>query len=126
MALAATTTKPAGPSSMATTQVAPTTVRGKQAKDAAVFKKGVPKQPVNFPPYEVTENHNVLSAVERQKLYEQHQNFKIFPSGGEDGHIRDYTRQIPYNSDKKTFHGRTGRGGFEREWPSSTLLSELY
>lgn len=85
------------------------------AKDAAILQRGPVKEPVNYAPYECNENNGILSKAERKELIEQHKRFKIFPSGGEEGQIYDYVRHIPYNSEKKTFFGKTGREGFERE-----------
>ena len=97
--------------------------RQKMAKDAAIFQRGPVKQPVNYAPYECNENNGILSKAERKELMEQHKRFKIFPSGGDEGQIYDYVRHIPYNSEKKTFFGKTGREGFERKsYP--VLLSE--
>ncbi|KAF1349558.1 transcription regulator HTH, apses-type DNA-binding domain-containing protein, partial [Delphinella strobiligena] len=82
-------------------------------KDAAIFQRGPVKEAVNYAPYECNENNGILSKAERKELIEQHKRFKIFPSGGEEGQIYDYVRHIPYNSEKKTFFGKTGREGFE-------------
>lgn len=90
-------------------------MRQKPAKDAALFSKGQAKEPVNYPPYECQENNGVLNRAERQELVAQHKRFRIYPSGGDEGLIYDYVRHIPYNSEKKTFFGKTGREGFERK-----------
>lgn len=93
----------------------PANVRQKVPKDAALFQHGVAKEPVNYAPYECTENNGILSSLERKELVYQHKRFQIYPSGGQEGLIYDYVRHIPYNSEKKTFFDDTGREGFERE-----------
>lgn len=90
------------------------TKRPKLVKDAAVFVRGTPKEPINYPPYECTEDAICLSPQQQEELAKQHELFKIFPNGcGEDGLISDYQRHIPYSSEKKSFFGKTNRDAFE-------------
>lgn len=91
------------------------------AKDAAVFHRSPVKGEVNYAPYECTERDITLNKAQRQELQEQHRRFRIFPSGGEEGLIGDYVRHVPYNSEKKSFFGKTGRDAFERELQSKSL-----
>ena len=86
--------------------------KSKPAKDAAVFERRDPKEPVNYPPFECIDDNGVLNRADRQELVEKHKQFNLF--SGNEGLIRKYTRHIPYNSEKKAF-GKTGREGFERE-----------
>lgn len=118
----ANSTRSQGPAAFSLSPRAPATpssgtnVRQKPAKDAAIFQKGLAKEAI-YEPYECDspDRDGVLSTVELQELREKQKQFKIFPAGGDDGKIRDFVRRIPYSSDKKTFHGKTGRAGFECE-----------
>ena len=71
----------------------------KLAKDAPIFSKGTTKGEVRFPPHE----------ERTPELLEEHKKFQMYPLG----HIGDYCRHIPYNSEKKSFMGKTGRESFE-------------
>ena len=73
----------------------------KVSKPTATRVKGQAKGEVKYPPYESVDDE--LAAA-----YEQ---FKVQPIG----HISDYPKRIPYSSEKKTFHLKTGRNGFEGE-----------
>lgn len=88
--------------------------RQKLVKDAAVFVRGNVKGAVNYPPFECTEDAICLSEAQKDELATQHQCFEVFPSGhGNQGHIGDYVRHIPYSSEKKSFFGKTGREAFD-------------
>ncbi|KAK5138639.1 hypothetical protein LTR04_004324, partial [Oleoguttula sp. CCFEE 6159] len=87
--------------------------RARVAKDAAVFTKAQVKGEVKYPPTECTDDASGLNKQQRTELAEQHRRFKIWPNGGKEGKIRDFTRHIPYCSEKKSFFGKTGRNGFE-------------
>ena len=69
------------------------------SKAAATSVKAEPKGEINFPPYE-EQDQAIAAAYER---------FDVKPVG----HICDYPKRIPYNSEKKTFQQKTGRDGFE-------------
>jgi hypothetical protein len=71
----------------------------KLSKDAAVFTRGTIRGECRYPP---CENRDEVLAV-------HHQQFEIHPMG----HIADYPRHIPYNSEKKSFLNNTGRESFE-------------
>ena len=71
----------------------------KVAKDAAVFSKGKIQGPIRYPPHE-TYDAEVLEELE---------SFSVYPLG----RIAEFHRHIPYNSDKKAFLEKTGRGAFE-------------
>ena len=71
----------------------------KMSKDAAIFAKGKTKGEIRYRPCEIQTN----------EIAAQHERFKVFPMG----HIADYCRHIPYNSDKKSFLEKTGRESFE-------------
>ncbi|KAF2840028.1 DNA-binding domain of Mlu1-box binding protein MBP1 [Patellaria atrata CBS 101060] len=73
--------------------------RGKPAKDAAIFVKAKFNGPVRFPPHEADGD---------EELRSHHKSFQIHPMG----HIGEYCRNIPYQSEKKDFLARTGRDGF--------------
>ncbi|KAJ9236315.1 hypothetical protein DTO166G5_4077 [Paecilomyces variotii] len=71
----------------------------KVAKDAPIFTRGKTRGVVRYPPCE--EQDEVLA--------EEHRRFEIHPMG----HIAEYPRHIPYNSEKKSFQEKTGRESFE-------------
>ncbi|TKA74115.1 hypothetical protein B0A55_07084 [Friedmanniomyces simplex] len=88
--------------------------RTKLVKDAAIFVRGTPKEPVKYPPYECTEDSICLSDHAMEDLAQQQERFAVFPSGrGDEGLVADYQRHIPYSSEKKMFHGKTNRDAFE-------------
>lgn len=68
-------------------------------KDAAIFAKGKIKGQIRYPPCELQDEDMAV----------QHRRFQVFPMG----HIADYCRHIPYNSEKKSFLEKTGRESFE-------------
>jgi len=68
-------------------------------KDGAVFAKGKIKGEVNFPPFERLDAETIRE-VEK---------FQVYPLGK----IQEYSRHIPYNSEKKSFLEKTGRESFE-------------
>jgi len=72
----------------------------KMTKDAAIFAKGKIKGRIRYPPCEVQDD---------DELAVQHERFRVYPMG----HIADYCRHIPYNSEKKSFLEKTGRESFE-------------
>ncbi|KAI5249003.1 hypothetical protein E4T43_01114 [Aureobasidium subglaciale] len=92
---------------------ASSSLRQKIAKDAPVFNRNPARGEVNYAPFEVSDICALLSKRERQELAEQHRRFNIFPSGSDQGLIRDFVRHIPYNSEKKAFSDKTGREAFE-------------
>lgn len=71
----------------------------KMCKDGAVFARGKTNGVVRFPPHEAP----------NEEIAAQHKRFQIYPMG----HIGDYCRHIPYNSEKKSFQEKTGRESFE-------------
>ncbi|EER44381.1 APSES transcription factor Xbp1 [Histoplasma capsulatum H143] len=71
----------------------------KISKDAAVFTRGRTRGELRYPPCE----------YQNQELAEAHREFQIHPMG----HITEYPRHIPYNSEKKSFLEKTGRESFE-------------
>ncbi len=74
----------------------------KMTKDAAIFAKGKIKGQIRYPPCEMQDEEIAL----------QHRRFQVYPMG----HIADYCRHIPYNSEKKSFLEKTGRESFEGLW----------
>ena len=83
--------------------------RQKIPKDAPIFSEGNRTVGnVNFPPHEAGEDHELLH---------QHRRFQIYPLGEIS---RKGVRHIPYNSDKKAFHEKTGREAFESRFSSSS------
>lgn len=72
--------------------------KSKMPKDGAIFKLGKPKGEVRYPPCEERD----------EELLKIHREFKLHPLGN----IADYPRHIPYNSQKKDFHEKTGRDSF--------------
>jgi hypothetical protein len=82
----------------------------KMTKDGAVFVKGKIKGEVNFPPFERLDEETIRE-VEK---------FQVHPLGK----IREYSRHIPYNSEKKSFLEKTGRESFEgKKFDSSRSLT---
>ncbi|KZF25189.1 hypothetical protein L228DRAFT_265664 [Xylona heveae TC161] len=71
----------------------------KVAKDAAIFAKGKARGQVRYPPFEAVDEESAS----------HHRRFQMFPMG----HIAEYCRHIPYNSEKKSFLEKTGRESFE-------------
>lgn len=71
----------------------------KVSKDAAVFVKGNVRGIVRYNACEYRDT----------ELAKAHEQFKLYPMGN----IQDFPRHIPYNSDKKSFMEKTGRGSFE-------------
>ena len=71
----------------------------KMSKDAAIFARGKIQGEVRFPPCEEQD----------EKLAVEHRRFSVYPMG----QISEYRRHIPYNSEKKSFLAKTGRGAFE-------------
>ncbi|KAF3389253.1 hypothetical protein F1880_004503 [Penicillium rolfsii] len=72
--------------------------RSKASKDGAVFRPGPIQGELRYPPHE-----------ERTPLLEEeHRKADLKPFGN----IADYPRHIPYQSEKKSFHERTGRDSF--------------
>ncbi|OJD26213.1 hypothetical protein ACJ73_02412 [Blastomyces percursus] len=71
----------------------------KVSKDAAVFTRGRTRGELRYPPCE----------YQNPELAAAHKVFQIHPMG----HITEYPRHIPYNSEKKSFLEKTGRESFE-------------
>ncbi|KAI9710071.1 MAG: hypothetical protein M1828_002218 [Chrysothrix sp. TS-e1954] len=72
--------------------------RLKEVKDAPKYEEGQPIGSVSYPPFEA-ETLDMLGHYER---------FNIRPMGC----IAKYPRNIPYSSEKKRFHVKTGRDSF--------------
>jgi len=68
-------------------------------KDGAVFSKGKVKGEVNYAPFEQFDDETLREI----------QKFEVYPLGK----IQEYSRHIPYNSEKKSFLEKTGRESFE-------------
>lgn len=79
--------------------------KAKLPKDAAVFRAGKTQGVVRYPPCEDRD----------QQLAQIHRQHKLHPMKG----IAQYPRNIPYQSDKKTFQERTGRESFQGGYQSS-------
>ncbi|KAJ5918045.1 hypothetical protein N7454_010420 [Penicillium verhagenii] len=72
--------------------------KSKTPKDGAIFKIGKPIGEVRYPPCEDRD----------EALLQIHREYKLYPLGN----ISDFPRHIPYNSQKKDFHEKTGRDCF--------------
>lgn len=110
------TTRELVPPTRLGTPVAPSAAKKqKLAKDAPVFTQGTPLKPVNYEPFESTEDAVTLTNAQQQELRHQHERFGIWPNGrdADGGRIRDYVKHIPYQSEKKGFFAQTGRNAFE-------------
>lgn len=92
----------------------PPAKKQKVSKDAAVFTKGKTKGELRYPPCEY-QNAEIGSA---------HRAFELHPMG----HITEYPRHIPYNSEKKSFMEKTGRESFEGrvEFKEMRPLADLF
>ena len=71
------------------------------SKDAAIFAKGKVQGEIRYPPCE----------LQNKEVAAEHKKFQVYPMG----HIAEYRRHIPYNSEKKSFLEKTGRESFEGE-----------
>ncbi|WEW62012.1 hypothetical protein PRK78_007512 [Emydomyces testavorans] len=71
----------------------------KISKDVAVFTRGKIRGELRYPPCEYQD----------RELAEAHRALEIHPMG----HITEFPRHIPYNSEKKSFLEKTGRESFE-------------
>lgn len=80
----------------------------KLSKDAAIFAKGKPKGEVRYKPHEDQD----------EEIAAEHRRFRVFPMG----EISQYSRHIPYNSEKKSFLEKTGRESFEGSISSPNSL----
>lgn len=87
------------------------TKRQKNGKGKPVTKRTMPKGVVNYRPYECNQNVVCADPNLRQEIIDQHRRFQVSIEG--EGLIRDYPKHIPYTSDKKEFHNKTGRDAFE-------------
>jgi len=94
-----TTTSSHGGSPLLLTPSTVPTKKQKMTKDGAIFTKAMVRGEVNYHPFE---DFDETTLREIQK-------FQIYPLGK----IREYSRHIPYNSEKKTFLEKTGRESFE-------------
>ncbi|EEP78154.1 conserved hypothetical protein [Uncinocarpus reesii 1704] len=74
----------------------------KVSKDAAIFTRGKIRGELRYPPCEYQD----------KVLVEAHRELEIHPMG----HITEFPRHIPYNSEKKSFLEKTGRESFEGYW----------
>ena len=108
------------PAQSSPSRVTPSTIqtggtrRQKLIKDNAVFTKSAPAGAVRYPPYECSDDALSLPQSLQHELVRQHLRFRIFPNGSErDGCITEYTRHIPYASEKKGFFDKTGREAFD-------------
>ena len=81
------------------TQSASPIKKQKMTKDGAVFAKAKIKGEVNYAPFEKFDE-DTMREIQR---------FQVYPLGK----IREYSRHIPYNSEKKSFLEKTGRESFE-------------
>lgn len=80
----------------------------KVSKDAAVFTRGKIRGELRYPPCEFQD----------KELARAHNELQIHPMG----HIQEFPRHIPYNSEKKSFLEKTSRESFEGEnGPSQTI-----
>ena len=75
--------------------------RQKIAKDAVILTKTAVHGQIRYPPWETYDS----------KTMAELRKFSIAPLG----EIAEFRRHIPYNSDKKAFLEKTGRGAFEGE-----------
>ena len=92
-------TMPDSPTSAASGPSSAPEKKVKLAKDAPIFRPGKTQGVVRYPPCEERD----------EKLTAAHRAYKLHPLGK----IALYPRNIPYQSDKKTFQERTGRDYFE-------------
>lgn len=96
--------------------------KDKLIKDGAVFTRGPRIEPVNYEPYECSLTNDHLTSEQSQELNRQHRRYQLYPSALDNDKISDYTRHIPYSSEKKTFLHKTGRDAFEGMLPTYTRI----
>ena len=96
------------------------TKRQKNGKGKPVTKRAMPKGVVNYRPYECKENIICADNALRNEIIDQHRHFQVSIEG--EGLISDYPKHIPYTSDKKDFHNKTGRDAFECLFPCLPTL----
>jgi hypothetical protein len=77
----------------------PPSKKQKMSKDAPVFVEAETHGEVRYPPWE---SYDSTCEAELNK-------FSVYPMG----RMKRFPRRIPYNSEKKDFYGKTGRGAFE-------------
>ena len=87
------------------------TKRQKNGKGKAAPKRAASKGVVRYRSYECNSNVICDNPNLRKEIIDQHRHFQV--STEEDGLISDYPKHIPYTSDKKDFHDKTGRDAFE-------------
>lgn len=75
--------------------------RPRLAKDAAIFQRSKVKGQVRFAPHEISDS----------RILEEMQKLNVYPLPL--AKIADFSRHIPYNSDKKRLYEKTGRDAFE-------------
>ena len=84
-----------------------------------MFNRGPPTSEAKYLPFELSDQAIALSTAEQRELARQHRLFRIKPSEDDgEGQIRNFTRYIPYSSDKKNFFLKTGKEGFNGSFPS--------
>jgi hypothetical protein len=86
--------------------------RQKLTKDAPIFNRSKPKGEVRYPPHEAGDDEELASEQKR---------FQVYPMG----HIGEFARHIPYNSEKKSFLAKTGREAFEGKYPPAVDMTRL-
>jgi hypothetical protein len=87
------------------------TKRQKNGKGKLVTKRATPKGVVNYRPFECNGNVVCANPNLRKEIIDQHRCYQVSIEG--EGLISDYPKHIPYTSDKKDFHNKTGRDAFE-------------
>jgi hypothetical protein len=97
------------------------TKRQKNGKGKPVAKRATPKGVVNYRPHECNDNVVCTDAALRKEIIDHHCRYHVSIEG--EGLISDYPKHIPYTSDKKDFHNKTGRDAFECLFPC--LLSDF-
>lgn len=97
----------------------------KVRKEAAVFIRGIPIKPINFPPFEGCSATNGLSAEDGDALRGQHRDYEIHPPGQPGAEaIADFRRRIPYKSEKRSMGSLADRDAFEGACCSRTTMVE--
>jgi hypothetical protein len=85
--------------------------RQKNGKGKPVTKRATPTGVVNYRPHECNDNVVCADAALRKEIIDHHCHYQVSIEG--EGLISDYPKRIPYTSDKKDFHNKTGRDAFE-------------
>jgi hypothetical protein len=99
------------------------TRRQKTGKGKAIARRAAPKGVVRYRSYECHSNVVCADSALRKEIIDKHRHFQVSVEG--EGLISDHPKHIPYASNKKDFHDKTGRDAFECSLPCSSRPDEI-